>query len=72
MDSAQFEQLNDKLDIVIKLLAANVVAGKSLTEQVVYLTSVGMTPSQIASTLGKPITSITGTTARLRKQGAKE
>jgi hypothetical protein len=72
LDPTQFEQISDKLDIIIKLLAAGVVSGKSLTEQVEYLSLVGMTPSQIASTLGKPINSITGITARLRKQGAKD
>jgi hypothetical protein len=72
LDGPQFEQLSAKLDIIIKLMAANVVAGKGLTEQVEYLTSVGMTGTQIASTLGKPINSVTGITARLRKQGRKE
>ena len=72
MDSAQFEQLNSKLDIMIKLLAASVVSGKNLTGQVRYLTAVGMTPSQIASTLGKSVNSITGITFKLRKQGALE
>jgi len=72
VDSNQFSELNEKLDILIKLLAFNVVADKSLTQQVEYLTSVGMTGTQISSTLGKPLNSITGITARLRKQGVKE
>jgi CRP-like cAMP-binding protein len=72
MDTTQFKELSDKLDVVIKLLAANTVAGKTFTEQVEYLASVGMSGAQIASTLGKPINSVTGITARLRKQGTKK
>ena len=71
MDNTQFKQLNDRLDIITKLLAAGVVSRKTLTEQVDYLTSVGMTPSQIASTLGKPLNSITGIVSYLKKKEGK-
>ena len=71
MDNTQFKQLNDRLHIITKLLPAGVVSSKTLTEQVDYLTSVGMTPSQIASTLGKPLNSITGIVSYLKKKEGK-
>ena len=72
MDNSQFKQLNDKLDVITKLLAAGVVSGKNLTEQVEYLTSVGMTPTQIASTLGKPLNTITAVISYLKRKRTKD
>jgi hypothetical protein len=68
LDAQQFGELTKKLDFLIRLSAANVVAGKSLTEQIEYLSSVGLGPSEIAFALGKPVTTVTGITSRLKKR----
>jgi hypothetical protein len=53
MDKQQFEQLSNKLDTIIRLLALNVVEGKELKYQVSILSSFGFQPKQIADMLGR-------------------
>lgn len=47
------KDIDAKLNVMIKLQALEVVKGRILTEQVQMLDNIGMTPSQIASCLGK-------------------
>ena len=68
MEKDQFNLLVEKLDLLTKLIAASVVAGKSLTDQVEYLSSVGLTSAQISATLGKPSNTVTGILARLKNR----
>ena len=42
MDDKQFGELSRKLDTLVALAAVNVVSGKSLTEQVSLLDSIGL------------------------------
>jgi len=53
MDEKQFQILSGKIDIVIKLLALNVVEGKELKKQVSLLASSGFQPKDIADILEK-------------------
>jgi len=47
------KDIDAKLDGMTKLLALQVVKGRAFTEQVQMLDNIGMTPSKIASCLGK-------------------
>ena len=47
------EEILTKLDVLVKLTAAQVVNGKSFQEQVRLLNSVGLKPKEIADILGK-------------------
>jgi len=47
------KSIDSKLDMLTKLTALNVVKGRTFTEQVQMLHSIGMSPSEIASCIGK-------------------
>lgn len=68
MDEQQFKQLSEKMDIIIKLLALNVVEGKELKNQVSILSSFGFQPKQIADMLGKTPEYMRVILHRLRKE----
>lgn len=69
MDDRQFEELSRKMDVLIRLTAMNSVAGKSVSEQVSALASLGFKPSEIGSILGKPTNVITANISYLSKKG---
>lgn len=71
MDEQQFKQLSNKLDIIIKLLALNVVEGKDLKNQVSILSSFGFQPKQIADIVGKTPNHIRVILHGLRKERSK-
>ena len=62
------KELSGKLDIIIKLLAANVTQGKSLKEQAGLLSGLGLQPSEIAAITGKTANLIRVTKAGLKKK----
>jgi hypothetical protein len=62
------KELSGKLDIIIKLLAADVTQGKSLKEQVGLLSGLGLQPSVIAEITGKNANLIRVTKAGLKKK----
>ena len=62
------KKLFEKLDKITKLLAANVIQGKSLREQVRLLSDVGLQPSEIAEITGKSANLIRVTKAGLKKK----
>lgn len=62
----------DRLDILIKLTAANVIQGKDFKEQVRLLSSVGLQPKEIADILGKTPNNVRVTLSMLRKEKAKK
>lgn len=68
----EFYQISEKLDIIIKLLAINIVQGRPLKEQVRLLSETGLQPKQIASILGKKPGHIRVILHNLRKEQAKE
>ena len=68
MDDKQFGELSRKLDTLVALAAVNVVSGKSLTEQVSLLDSIGLRPVEIATILNKPSNLIRATLSKTRKR----
>ena len=49
--SDDYRQLIEKMNILIKLTAANVIQGKDFKEQVLLLSTVGLQPKEIAELL---------------------
>ncbi len=70
MDDDKLAQIIQKLDLLIKVTALNILAGKILTQQVEALDMAGLTPNQIANVLGKAPNTNTSITSRLRKKGS--
>lgn len=62
----------DKVDILIKLTAANVIQNKDFKEQVRLLSSVGLQPKEIADILGKTPNNVRVTLAMIRKEKNKK
>ncbi|MHC3130071.1 MAG: hypothetical protein IBV52_08375 [Candidatus Bathyarchaeota archaeon] len=52
MDKKQFKELVSKIDVLIKLTAANVFKDKSLNEGIPILSELGLKPKAIATILG--------------------
>lgn len=52
-DENILKSIDSKLDMLTKLMALNVVKGRTSTEQIKMLHSIGMSPSEIASCIGK-------------------
>lgn len=61
----------DRLDILIKLTAANAIRDKGLKDQVNLLSSVGLQPKEIADILGKTPNNIRVTLSTIRKEKVK-
>jgi hypothetical protein len=72
LDDKQFEILTKKLDSLLKLLAFNIVTGKSVNEQVDMLTKAGLKATEIADILGKTENQVYVTQNVLRKARKKE
>jgi len=68
VEQDQLRNISEKLDVLIKLTAINVVSGKSVTDQIDTLDSIGLKPTEISKILGKPPNTITGIIARLKKR----
>lgn len=56
-----------KLDLLVKLTAANAVDGKDFKDQVRLLSSVGLMPKEIADILGKSPNNVSVTLNYLKK-----
>ena len=67
MDSTQFNELMQKIDILIKLTTANVIKGKSKTDQILFLSDLGFDNKQIADIVGT-----TSLTVRVTKSSHKK
>jgi len=52
MSKEQFEQLMKKLDTLIKVTASSMLQGKSLTDNIIFLSSLGLGNIEIADLLG--------------------
>jgi hypothetical protein len=72
MDDKQFDHLNNRLDLILKLLALEKLSGKTLTEQVSILTDFGFRPSEIAFVLNHKIKDITSLQARIKRRSEKK
>lgn len=67
----EMRMMIDRLDILIKLTAANVIQGKDFKEQVWLLSSVGLQPKEIADILGKTPNNVRVTLSAIRKAKGK-
>jgi DNA-binding CsgD family transcriptional regulator len=61
--------LSKKLDLVIRLLAVNLVNGKSQREQIRLLSIAGIGPKEIADLLGTTSNTVNVALSGLRKSG---
>jgi len=68
----QFEQLNQKLDTIVRLLAGNLLKdAKTKTQKVGILYELGITAKEIASLVGTTEGSVETMKKRLRRRKAK-
>lgn len=58
-----------KLDLLVRLTAANAVNGKNFKDQVKLLSSVGLTPKEIGTILDKSPNNVSVTLNYLKKTG---
>ncbi len=72
MDEKQLAILTGKMDSLLKMLALNLVAGKSVNDQVDMLTKAGIKAGEIADILDKTENQIYVTQNALRKAKKKE
>lgn len=62
------QEIKDKLDILVKLTALNIIKDIDYPEQVMILSSIGLQPKEIAELLAKTPNSVRVTLSRLRKE----
>lgn len=62
------QEIKDKLDILVKLTALNIIKDIDYPEQVMLLSSIGLQPKEIAELLAKTPNSVRVTLSRLRKE----
>jgi hypothetical protein len=72
MSKPQFDMLVEKLDILIKLTAMNVLRDKNKTEQIGFLTSLGFQPKEIALIVGTTKGTVRSLRRRLKARTKKE
>ena len=72
MDEKQFNRLETKLDIITKLLALNILQGKSITQQIESLNSAGLRVTDIAKITGKTENHVSVALNRLKKAKEKQ
>ena len=68
MENHELSQISRKLDVLIKLSAANVVKDQTFREQVRLLSSVGLQPRDIAQLVGKSPNHVSVMLVQLKKQ----
>ncbi len=71
-DSDILKSMDTKLTVILKLLALNVAKGRTFSEQIEMLHNAGMSPSEIASCLGKTSNNVRVALHSLRKKGDKK
>ena len=69
MNEKQFSEFMEKLDLLVRVLVLYILSDtKTQRECVLKLSSVGLTPTQIADILNAPIGSVTKTLSRKRRE----
>jgi hypothetical protein len=68
-DEKQFEDLKNRLDLILRLLALDKLSGKKVVDQVSVLTEFGFRPSEIAMVLNRKGKDITSIQAKMKKSG---
>lgn len=72
MTESQYHEILNKLDIISKLLATQVIQDKDYRDQVYLLNSVGLQPKDIAELTGKTANNVTVTLHLIRKKKSKK
>jgi DNA-directed RNA polymerase specialized sigma24 family protein len=73
MDENQFKEMTNKIDLIIRLLALNLVKDlKVQKDKIIALSSFGFGPSEIAKLLGTTANSVMVTLSMIRKKTKKE
>ena len=72
MNEEQYEEISDKLEKIIKLLAAQSVGNKNKKEAIGFLSSLGFQPKYIAELVGTTPNTVSVTLNELKKAGVKK
>jgi DNA-binding CsgD family transcriptional regulator len=72
MEDEQFRIIMKKLELLNRLLAANVAKGLTFRESVKTLTSAGLAPKEIATILGTTANNVRVTLSAIRKLKKQE
>lgn len=70
MTDENFDRIEAKLDIIIRLLAKQIVGEKTNTEAAPYLHKLGLSPSEIASILDSTPGAVSKYVSEAKKKGA--
>jgi hypothetical protein len=68
MDDKQFSIITKKLDLISRLLAVSAIRGLKSEDQVLYLSSAGLRPKEIAEILGKTPNAIRVSLFQIKKR----
>jgi len=71
MTESQYHEILNKLNIISKLLASQVIRDKEYRDQVYLLDSVGLKPKDIAALTGKTANNVNVTLHLIRKKKSK-
>lgn len=71
MTEKLLQNLNQKVDTIIRLLALQITQGKKQEEQIWLLSSIGYKPKEIARTLGTTPNTVRVTLSNLKKEKNK-
>jgi len=72
MNDQQFKQLIEKLNLLIKLSALNVLKGQKFRDQVRVLSGLGLQPREIAWITGKTANYVRVTLHKLRREESEK
>lgn len=67
MTNEQFTEILNKLDMLTRLVALNLLEGKKQQEQIILLNRVGLEPKEIAEMLDTTPNTVRVTLSKLRK-----
>lgn len=72
MSDKDFEELCEKLDILIKLTAMNALKGRTLTDQVEILSVIGLHSKEIATILGADSATVRALKSRIKRRKTRK
>jgi DNA-binding CsgD family transcriptional regulator len=73
MDEKQFEEITNKIDLIVRLLALNIVKDQKIQkDKIIALSSFGFAPFEIAKLLGTTRNTVNVALSEMRKKTKKE
>lgn len=73
MDEKQFKEITSRMDLIVRLLALNIVKDlKVQKDKIIALSSFGFGPSEIAKLLGTTPHTVSVTLSEMKKKAKKE